>query len=59
LTRPLPTKDGGTLRTIHAAHHSGCVRLYGRDRQGARATLALAAGTPTNPRGSRRSSRQL
>src|SRR5262249_53257979 len=35
-------------RLRHAAHNSGSVRIYGRDRQGAGATSALAAGSRAN-----------
>jgi hypothetical protein len=38
-----------TKRRRHAAYNSGSVRLHGRDRQGARATTALAARVQTSP----------
>jgi hypothetical protein len=38
-----------TKRRRHAAHNSGSVRLHGRDRQGARATTALACEVLSSP----------
>jgi hypothetical protein len=46
-------------RRRHTAHNSGSVRLHGRDRQGARATSALATGRQANSRRSRRGVREL
>jgi hypothetical protein len=44
-------------RWRHAAHNSGSVRIYGRDRQGAGATSALAAGSRADAPGGRGGSR--
>jgi hypothetical protein len=54
LDRPLPTKDGGTLRTIGEGG-----RLHDRPRQETRAAEPLAAGRQARPRARRERGREM